>query len=89
MILPHPLSTLTPRNSLGALARDFPNDAGFGSFDSLALPQLCNEAETGSLALWLMRARRRASHEGLLPRPPALLHGPRALTMFSTFQLKG
>ena len=47
----------------------------------------CNEAETGSLSLRLMRPFLGASTTGLLPPPPDSLHGERASSTVTTFQV--
>ncbi len=51
------------------------------------LPISFNEAESGSLALRLTSSRLQASVVGSPPSPLDRLHGERAITMVSTFQL--
>ena len=61
---------------------------GFTLSGGLAVPTLCNEAETGSLALRLTASPPGASHAGSLRRTPSRLHVERAIHMSSSFQLK-
>jgi len=75
--------------------------SGFAQSGRLATPTLCNEAETGSLSLGLMRSRfrginpfatrvtpdhRSASHGWLPSRRGPPLHGEQAITMADTSQ---
>jgi hypothetical protein len=62
--------------------------SGFALFGGLAVPRLCNEAETGSLALRLTPSPSGVSHLGSLRRTPGWHHVERAIHMFSSFQLK-
>ena len=61
-------------------------DAGFTS-GRLATPNLRNEAETGSLALRLTSSPSGASAPRITPCTPGQLHGERAISMSSSFQL--
>jgi hypothetical protein len=83
-----PLSPTTPESPIAAIARCFTTGIGFIISGRLTAPCMRNEAESGSLALRLTPSSCGASTARLLRQPPARLHGERALTMFSTFQLK-
>ena len=86
--LPHPPSSATPGNSLAACAHVFAGDAGFDPFEGVAIPNsVTRPNQVHAFALRLARPSSGASDERSLLRPPAFLHGPRAITMSSSFQL--
>ena len=62
---------------------------GFGTFDRLADLTLCNEADTGSLALRLAGSLHGASTPELLPVLSASLHAGRSVGMMNTLQFIG
>jgi hypothetical protein len=67
IFLPTP-SPITPRGPAGARAHCFPADGRPCLVRKTQPPPLCaNEAETGSLALWLEDSPHEASPVGLLP----------------------
>jgi hypothetical protein len=61
--------------------------SGFITFGRLATLRFLHEAESGSLALRLTSSSHGASAAGSPRQPPDRLHGERAITMISTFQL--
>jgi hypothetical protein len=63
--------------------------SGFSSFGSLAVLTLCNEAESGSLALRLAGSIHGASTPRLLPSLSASLHAGYSVGMINTFQFIG
>jgi len=63
--------------------------SGFRFFGSLAVLTLCNEAESGSLALRLTGSIRGASAPELLPGLSASLHAGYSVGMINTFQFIG
>jgi hypothetical protein len=63
--------------------------SGFSFSDSLAALTLCNEAESGSLALRLAALVHGDSAPGLLPPLSASLHAGYSVGMMNTFQFIG
>jgi len=88
LICRRPPSPLTPEGPAAASARCFTAGIRLHPIRRTGRPRSkCNEAETGSLALRLTPSSHGASTAGSPRQPPDRLHGERASSMVSSFQL--
>ena len=82
-----PLSPTTPESPTAARARCFTVGIRLRHIRKHGHSQLRHEAESGSLTLRLTPSPHGASTAGSPRHPPDRLHGERAITKVSTFQL--
>jgi len=87
LVCQRPPPPTTPGSSTAAIAHCFAVDTRLRHLWQVGHSQQRNEAESGSLALRLTPSSHGASVAGSPRHPPDRLHGERAITMVSSFQL--
>ena len=84
---PRALSPFTPEGPIGARTRCFPIDGRLQHLRQTGHLHLCNEADSGSLALRLAGSPPEASPAGLLRRTLGWLPVERAINRVTSFQV--
>ena len=87
LVCQRPPPPTTPESPTAAVAHCYAVDTRLRHLWQVGHSQQRNEAESGSLALRLTPSSHGASAAGSPRHPPDRLHGERAITMISSFQL--